>query len=427
MDRIYRGISTVSIVLTVLVVWTTVLIGCGVEELQPGVTLADVSNTPLTAGMIVSVGTLDNRSEKFRVLASDESTGYNVPADLIRLFDTRAAAEQFVRDTEGVLGATALSGAQALRVRSEPETSADVVYRLRKGEGVTLVSSLETPVTINRRTGVWYEIIAGGRHRGYVFGPLLRNKPGDSLDEMDDADEVENVLAIIGDQPWWSRPSQSVFGRGGLDLEMFRVTGDLFELRIGGDQWRLPLRDGEISWPHIVFSDAGIGVTIRDGETVDIRIETEETTAGWTFVPMEQMTWNTAWAEFRRRNALAEQLSAYSGRYLSSTYGELEIHEDGEISWTGSGIPAPFGLPTAGARNMRVLYTPRLSEAVSGEYEGGLMLSGIPGGAEPAYLVDLLPEAVRLVWLPDFDPTRPQVSKPPRPPLVMYFSRIGDS
>jgi len=39
----------------------------------------------------------------------------------------------------------------------------------------------------------------------------------------------------------------------------------------------------------------------------------------------------------------------------------------------------------------------------------------------------LLPEAVRLVWLPDFDPASPQVSKPPRPPMVMYFSRIGDS
>jgi hypothetical protein len=422
MDRIHRHTSGTALVFLFI---TVILSGCGVEELQPGVIVGDVPGVSLPAGMIVSVGTLDRRAGTYRVMITDESGGYDVPVGLVRLFDTRAEAEQFVRDTHEVLGATARAGANALRVRSGPQTSDDVVYRLRMNEEVTLVAPLDTPVTINGRTGVWYEIIAGASIRGFVFGPLLEGKPGDGV-QPENTDLGQNLAAVIdavGSDPWWSRQSRAAFSGGGLTLETFRAVDGTLVLRTPEEERRLLLSDAVVRYPDMAFPDDGVTLSVRDDRSVEMRISDEGGTRTVPFVPMERYRWNTVWAERQRREAFAKALDDYVGQYRSSTYGDLELHETGHVSWTGSERLSSLGLPSGGARNMEIRYIPRLSAEVRQDYAGGMVLAGGSGSAGPAFLVELLPDAMRLVWLPRFDHTDPEVSSVPVAPLVMYFGK----
>ncbi len=293
-------------------------------------------------------------------------------------------------------------------------------------EEVTLVALLDTPVTINGRTGVWYEIIAGGSYRGFVFGPLLEGKPGDDT-SVRSAGVVNGPAAVIeavGLDPWWSRQSRAAFAGGGLTMETFRVTGETLVLKTPEEERSLSLNDVIIRFPDISFPEEGVTLSLRDTDVVDLRVSDSSGTRTVPFVPMERYRWNTVWMELQKRAAFAEALQGYVGQYQSSTYGNLEVHETGHISWTGGDILSSIGLPSGGARNMEIRYTPRLSESVRQHFAGGVVLTKPSEVSNPAFLVELLPDALRFILLPGFDHSNPVVSRQPVSPLVMYFGRV---
>lgn len=85
------------------------------------------------------------------------------------------------------------------------------------------------------------------------------------------------------------------------------------------------------------------------------------------------------------------------------------------------GVPEilPSGLPDA----TRVRFVPANSGTIADRYAGAITID-LPGHEnDPVFLVNLLPEAVRLTWSADFSDV--SIDTPPVSPVVMYFERVS--
>ncbi len=422
-----RG-GTATVLRSVSIALILAITACSVEELQPAVVVSDIPQMSLQAGTVVSVGAVNQRERTYPVVTNGESGSHAVPAGVIRLFDTRAAAEEFVRESEGILGRTAQASVNALRVRTGPTTSSDVLYRLRLHEEVTLVSVATPETTVGGRRGVWLEVVADGAYRGFVFSPLLQGLPpsitlptGDGTGTIAQisTDAIEDIHSVVGGNIWWGTAAAEAVERGAAVLEVFRLSGGILTILTGETSLQLPLEEAAVSYPRVVFPDKGVELTIRDAETVELTIETDDVSIRGDFIPVEGYSWRELQGIYERRKDFASALEGYAGLYRSNTYGELTIHDGGTLSWQGGNILRPLGIGS-GLEHRRILYAPIPAPGTATGYDGGINL---PSPEGPAFLVDLQDDGIRLVWLPEFDRKSPFVTSPPVPPLVMYFSR----
>ncbi|MFO8042719.1 MAG: SH3 domain-containing protein [Alkalispirochaeta sp.] len=404
----------------------SVLIGCSAEDVKPGIITGTVPGTPLEPGTFVEVEPLDSRAGTYTVIEVESANSYQVLPPLVRVFETREAADQFLEDTANALGVTATSQVHALRVRAEPRLDADVVYRLRSGEEVQLVRSTDTSDTINGRTGVWYELIAGGQHRGYAFGPLLAGTPSEAARLASSGDQSTAPLTVLtealGGDVWISSATEERFAAGGRDLTAMRLTDDAVVLRMNDEERRITLDSAEIDGDVAEFEDAQVRMMLGAEDEVRVRLDGEEGARFMVFRPYEESRWVQLWTEYQRRREIAELLTEHVGRYRSATYGTVRISDAGAIQWTDKQALIPRVFPSDQEDDFDVQYLPRLSGDLRSRYDGAIMLDVPLSDTDPVFLVDLLPQALRLVWVPDFDRDNPTVSSSPVTPLIMYFS-----
>jgi hypothetical protein len=413
-------------VLGLALVSIAALIGCSNEEVKFGVITGAVPGVPLEPGTVVEVGAAESRSGTYTVTDSQSDQSYQVLPSLVRVFDTRDGAEQFLGDAENVLGHTASSLVHALRVRSEPRLDASVVYRLRSGEEVQLVSGTDTTSTINGRTGVWYELIAGGQHRGYAFGPLLSGTPSDVAERAARGDQASAPLTVlteaIGGAVWISSATEERFAAGALELAALRLTDDAVTIRMNEEEHNFSLDSASIEGNVVEFGDEQVRMTLDSEDEIRVTLEDEENSRFMVFHPQEESTWAQLWSEYQRRQDIASLLTEHAGLYRSATYGTVRVFEDGSIQWTDKQALIPRVFSVEREEAFGVHYLPRISTDLRNIYDGAIMLDVPMSDSNPVFLVDLLPEALRMVWVPDFNSQEPTVVSSPVTPLIMYFS-----
>jgi len=364
------------------------------------------------------------------VTEAESGNRYQVPASLIRVFDAPNAADQFVDDAGDALGMTATSLVHALRVRSEPRLDSQVVYRLRAGEEVQLVTSTDTITTINGRSGVWYELIAGGQHRGYAFGPLLEGTPSDEVRLASRGDESAAPLTVfteaIGGDVWISSTTKERFATGGRDLSAMRLTDNAVVIRMNDEERRAALESVVIDGTVADFEDGGVRMALSSEDEIRVTIQDEDTSQHMVFFPQDEARWSELWSEYRRRNDVATLLAESAGLYRSATYGTVRLLDDGSLQWSDKQALIPRIFRTEEIQNFSIGYLPRISSDLQNMYDGAIMLETPSAGRSPVFLVDVLPDALRVVWVPGFDSEEPMVNSSPVNPLIMYFSASED-
>ncbi len=405
--------------------------GCAAEDPQFGVIAGSVPGTPLQPGSRVEVEPFDSRAGTYTVTEPESGNSYQVLPSLVQVFETPAAANQFVEDAGNALGMTASSLVHALRVRSEPNLESDVVYRLRSGEEVQLISSTETISTINGRTGVWYELIAGGQHRGYAFGPLLAGTPSEEAQLASVRDESDAPLTVlteaIGGDVWISTATGESFAAGGLDLTAMRLTDNDVVIRVNDEEHLVALDSAVIDGGRAVFDDGRVQMTLSAPDEVRLTLEDDDTQRSMVFRPSEDERWVGLWSEYQRRRDVSALLADRAGVYRSASYGTVRLLEDGGLQWREKQALVPRVFPTESVQEFRVSYLPRLSDDLQSTYEGAIMLEAPLIDSAPVFLVDVLPTALRLVWVPGFTVDEPTVTASPVTPLIMYFSAAEES
>ncbi|MFW5695105.1 MAG: SH3 domain-containing protein [Alkalispirochaeta sp.] len=407
------------------------MIGCSAEETQYGVITGSVPGTPLEPGTRVEVAPFDSRAGTFTVTVAESGNRYQVLPSLVNVFETATAADQFVEEAGDALGMTASSLVHALRVRSEPRRDSDVVYRLRAGEDVQLVRSTDSTSTINGRTGVWYELIAGGQHRGYAFGPLLAGTPSEASRRAARGNEAGAPLTIlteaIGGEVWISTATNERFAAGGLDLTAMRLTDDAVVIRINDEERRLALDSVEIEGDAAVFEDGQVRMTFSSEDEVRATVDGDDGPRFIVFRPRDEVSWVQLWSEYQRRRDVAALLTEHAGVYRSATYGTVRVYADGRIQWTDKEALVPRVFRAEEIQEFGVRYLPRISSALQRAYDGAIMLEVSVNGSNPVFLVDLLPDALRMVWVPGFNVEEPTVVSAPVTPLIMYFSAVEEA
>lgn len=410
------------------------IIGCAPDVRRFGVIVGPVEDSETQIGTVLPIETFNEATDMYEVVPGESDTLLSIPPDLIYIFESAAEAEAFLDTAGDTLGKPAYATVNALRVRTEPRLDAEVVYRLRRDEEVQLITASEHTDTINGRRGRWYEVIAGERHRGWVFEPLLRTlRSSNTADNSPEAVSARTALeALLAERVWVSSRRADSFARGGHDLVALRMTETGIEFADGsqtelfateditGDAggWTVRAPDGS----EIVSVSPGNDTSEQRPTLIRVGVTTGDGTVTEVLQPTDR-SWQDVLGETERRREFAETFFARAGSYRSDTYGELTIAADGTIRWKGNGAVVPEILPSGLPDATPVRLVPAISGAIEDRYAGAITID-LPGHEnDPVFLVNLLPEAVRLTWSAGF--SNELIDTLPVSPIVMYFERVS--
>lgn len=431
--RVFRGSIALPLRALILVVagLLSLTISCRSRGDSFGVVVAPTEYGKLQLGSVVTVEEYDHAVDAFEVSLAEGDTEFVLKPYQIRIFETETSARGFVEKSSGTLGQRAFAGVNALRVHERPGTDPDVIYRLRTGEKVQLISATNRTDTINGTSGRWYEVLAGGKYRGYVFGPLLREAPGRTEGNVvsSDRDAKAPFLHQMERSAWWPEDVKGSFLGGGIDLTAIRFEADAVEVRSNDTTLRLPLSRATVRDSKVVFPDQEISFSSPTEESMIAswqfpdQFGVEKRCTACKIVPLEKFTWRGLWQEYDRRRRLVEQLGKLSQyAYQSESYGDLHISGPGTVVWRDRDALVPNLFPSAsGQDEFQLKFSPVLSAKMRRIYEGAVVVDVPSTSEDPAFLVEVLPRALRLVLVPDFDPANPLIREPPMTPFIMYF------
>jgi len=410
------------------------VIGCAPDIRRVGVIVGPLEDSESQIGTIVSIESFNEAIDMYEVVLKQGDTVLTVPPDLLRVFESTVAAQAYLDAAGDTLGNHAYATVNALRVREEPNLDAEVVYRLRRDEQVQLVTLSENKNTINGRQGRWYEVIAGGEYRGWVFEPLLRTtrSPIPVTDSSETKTARTSLEALLSDTVWVSSRGADSFARGGHDLLALRMTEAGIEFADGSRTEVFAMEDitGDTGGWTVRAPDGSEIISVSPGErtpgqqptSIRASVTTDDGTTTEILKPADR-SWYEVLAETERRREFAESFFARAGTYLSNTYGELAIAADGTIRWTGNGAVVPQILPSELSNATTVRFVPAISGIMANDYSGAITVDLRTYEDDPVFLVSLLPEAVRLTWSPTLSDE--SIDTPPVSPVIMYFERTS--
>lgn len=431
-----------SVALRLLVVLLTlssslVVGACDTAPESYGVVLWSRDSTLPPTGSIVAAGEVSEVSGLLPVSPLEEESEMFVEPGLVKRFDTLGKAKSFSERYDAYLDAFATAEVQALRVRAEPTTESEDLYRLRRGERVKLVGRVGKRQRINGATGHWQEVITSSGIRGYTFGPFLRLPTtagdGDPAQQRSPAGDWRERLFSHRWRPAYMREMVRLER---IDLRKFDPSIGLFPEKSSGT---LLLNTGKSRLTFDAADSQPIGndTYLFDGGQLQIRfLENGDLLVRYIhngnaiqerYVLLEVEMEKAIDAERQRRAQLYDSILSHGQRYHSSAYGSLFFKESEQrVAWSDREILVPEAIPKIASETAQVRFDVFVSESIADRYDGALSLLFDMGSRqhELNVLYELLPSGMRWTLVSEESARDSVVQEAPRSSLVMFFSRV---
>jgi hypothetical protein len=333
-----------------------------------------------------------------------------------------------------------------LPVRDNPDNNARRLYRLRTGEIIKILTSVEGVPAISATgeplPGEWYKVLADDGTEGYCFSYRLRlfEHEGGSLavsapvihEDIDDPDldmmmsrtwSPESYSAMVNNRRinldvlsrhWRFDPGQETgvarIFMPGLDLS-FHYTG------IRPDGWR--------TWR---FEGSDLMVQLRSDTTLAVQfLEGGGSSRTLLFVSLPTSVDDIIMQEVSRRERLYNTIYTRGPAFTSNNYGTIVFEEDGTFFWNGFELLVPRYIPDFiegyGTVSMDLLIAGALEDRYNGAFT--FRFRNLDGGGVSAlrcmYWLDN--QGFRIEIIPDSNIDDITVIRRGDSPMVLYFFR----
>ncbi len=393
-----------------LVLLLTLILSCAQEYRSFAVLLWSEDEVTLENGSIFGIlGKSDVRKEfqvhKVSDLNQSETVIMNMPFWRVQVFASLKEAQTFTNDRKALWSAWARSNRQALPIRQAAQRDSPMVYRLRTDEKVKVVSRAVLPSSEADLFGYWYEVLADGGTKGWVFDY-----------ELEVSGEANGGIAKVSQDPlldlfagnWRPDSYLGMIKDDKFDFDEFNPEyGAFFDQE--NKRFRLRLSDENVDIKYNRFDSRGrrsffianTGVQITVNSADEIIIEwfrsKEKTLRVMKFTNFTANIKEIYEKERLRREQLIARLRG-NGLLTSQAYGSLALKANGSFVWQGFEVLAPSLIPSSadGTGSARIKYY--LGDEIKALYQGVLSFNfNYAGGIEEVnFLFQIHGNGVRL-------------------------------
>jgi hypothetical protein len=413
--------------LSILVVLAT-LSSCGFRDEGYAVILWSDLTDQLKNGSVARVVERSQINDTVTLRLPDSRVDVVLDPWRLRIFESEQEAEAYAEQIAPFGDEFALAARNALPVREEPDRMSSIVYRLREGEEMRILTRSDEPSDEAGFVDYWYEVLTQEGVAGWVFGYFL-DIPSDTPEQVEEDPKLATILSTVWRPVFFSEMIQS----GRFDLDRFRPEFGLFpypeeqrfDLRLPGTSVSFTYDEiANAAANEYVVRDTSLQITYRNENTISIQYSVEGEGSNIAMERVEADIEEIIQAERERRRAIREELVERGPVLRSDSYGTIRLDADGSLRWTGFSALVPRVIPAGAPSEGRLEFDLYVSERFADRYDGAatLTLGQGEGSVEVPLLYVYTSSGIRLIPLSDQEIRRNLVISEPLSPLVLFFS-----
>ena len=393
-----------------VVLLALVLSSCS-RNLGYGVLLWSEDDDEVPSGTVIGILSESEIQDSYEYKVPGTDGMMSIPRWRVQFFETEAEAAAASAEYSDLATVYARATRNALPMRSAPELKNDnIVYRLRSGETVKLVSRAEDTSDLSGLVSYWYTALTETGIEAYVFGYEL-----DLFDALDPAAEfaesgtVDPLIQLLVGGIWRPVYFADMIANRAYDLDLFRPEYGLFP-DVENNRLELVLPYHTTTFEYLQITNVGprrylaegtnLQITFNRGDELSIQYVYEEEQFILALQRVAGDIEEFVDAELQRRTDAYSRVQETGPVFSSGSYGRIVLMEDGRFNWTGyerlvtTVIPPSLG--TGGSVEMNLYLGPVLSD----DFDGAIAFK-FDGAANPvvfAYVV--VPDGIRMMYVP---------------------------
>ncbi len=421
------------------------LASCGMRPAGYGVVLWGETAGAFPTGSIVPVVRQAPINNTYLVAAPGEKKPREFPMGRIRLFRTSREAQDFSRTFAPYAQEWAVSMKQdppPLPIRDSASQEGHVIYKLKPGQLVKVVSRSDARETIQQYADYWYEVVTEDGYGGFCFGHYLKTFQtyGDPIQEAQRILSQDEALDRIMGNTWRPDWFRDMLARGAIDLAIFREDIGLFPspsenvVRLVLPQYSLEFhytgiqKLGESTY---VFTGSDLRITVQDEERISIYYHYKDQRMAGLYTLINGDVGDLITAEQNRRQAIFDSIASRGTTLSSSAYGTISLSSDRRFTWAGYQKLVPSFIPADAAGKGQVDFPLHAAKELAGDYDGVITFvfdaPGTPAAAAAAYSVSFLYKAtaggLRFTSLDRDSVSNLVVTHPGISPIVIFLTQ----
>lgn len=401
------------------------LASCGQNAIGYGVVVWSEDERVLPTSTIVPVLKESEVYDSYTLAVGDKKIG--VPRWQLMFFSSREEAERFVAGMGRFASVYAKAAVNALKVRQNPNSTADVLYRLAEGERVKVLSG---PVT--DKEGInWLEVYVKGGIRGFSAAQYLSVHNEDNSKPSGEGDLVDRFVSSV----WRPLYFKEMIEKNEIDVYRF---GNVYGLFIDNDKGIirivLPNLNAEfpfsrilpVSSTELVTEGSNVRIVFTDESEISVQFPYgSKNKTEFFYATSEDMDLIAA-NEIARREDEFKSLLAGGNRLASNSYGILTINEDKTFKWErNSSIKGKY-IPSSAADTGKVDLSVIPAAHIRKNYDGviGFYFDRTDKSQILYFLYKKESGGLRLYYLSPESIEDNIAVREPTAPIVLYFTYL---
>jgi hypothetical protein len=419
------------------------------SRLGYGVLLWSMDEPPIQSGTVLPVYIRSNITRTWVVGVPEglrEGIGgadkVEIPLSRLEMAGNKRRANRLAESFAPYARVYAENLQDGLPIRSSPDNTSRRVYRLRRGEIVKILSTVEgiPPISTTGEPlpGGWFQVLTEDGTIGFCFSYRLR------LFEHTDGQLAASVASIaeVVDDPdldmllsrSWSHEAYLTMvntRRINLDALSHRwrfdpgyETGVARIIAPGIDrsfQYTSIIPDGRRAWR---FEGSTLTMQLRSDTTLAVQfLEGSGVTRTLLFVALAVNVDDLIIQETVRRETLFETIFAQGPAFTSSNFGTITFTEGGAFTWRGFDLLVPQYISETAEGRGTVSMDLFLAGALQSHYDGAFTLRFAGGTTVLRCIYSLDNQGFRLEIVPETSMDGVNVARRAASPMVMFFFR----
>ena len=434
-----------------LILLMTLLLSSCTRRLGYGILLWSAEDPPVPSGTVLPVYIRSNIDQvwvvgipkEFRNVESRVDK-FEVPLPNLELAGSRRRAIARAEDFASYAVVYAETLQDGLPIRERPDNSARRVYRLRQGEIIKILYSVEGIVAVGATgdplPGQWYRVLTEDGTSGFCFSYRLRmfdHTEGPLVAVRSEVQQEEDpVLDRILSRTWSPESYGTMLNNRRINLTEF---SHAWHFDPGADTGtaRIFTGDLDITFSYTRIRATGTQAWRFEGTSLQMSLRSENTLAvqftepngifrTLLFVALPSTVDDIILQETARREGQFRAIFEHGPAFVSNNYGTISFMESGRFTWTGNTLLVPQVIPASvlgrGTADMRLYLAASLNDRYDGAFT--LHFDGIGNaGARVDFLYNLETQGLRIEHAPQTSMDGITVARRASSPLVIFFFR----
>ncbi|MCF7929347.1 MAG: SH3 domain-containing protein [Spirochaetales bacterium] len=371
-----------------------VLFGCGNGDKYAVVLWAPDDQTVEDGSLLPVIE--ESRIDKTVTLELPSGEPQTTPNWRVKTFGSRRNAQEFKQSYAEYAGTYAAAKRDGLPVRKEADRLSKRTYKLRLREEIKILERTEEVSNEGGMEDYWYRVLTREGVSGWCFGQYLDiYQSGEQVVDADTGKGTENTdLQRFLENKW--RPSyyRNMARNNTVVTDLFRPEYGLFPEP--EENWLvLNLQSRNITFDYTriapsrrnqyVFEGTSLILTIVSEKEISIQYQWQGSEVSGNFILFEEDIEEILEQEIERREEVLQTLYDRGPKLKSSTYGTIEVNENGTFRWEGYDRLVPEILPRDITNTGRLDFGFFPGEDLRAEYDGAIVFRFYTGsGDRPA-------------------------------------------